>query len=651
MATLRNAWQGIGNIGNPATTIAAEANIAKQLADTRQAGNTNIAGLFTGLGKSDAARIAAEAQQQFNTGNPLIDNRARQEYGAEQVGIHSQQQLSDLFSKQLTDDQDTVQSEANMFAKVDTMNDSKTITGQLGATDFNQIGMGDAFNNYRDNLANDVAQQPYEDAILRQVDTQGFNYNPDNSIAAMRDLNLDPSKPESYTSAVKDAALNKSALRIKDLYAQQGGDMPLILAKKVAAKLFAKSPDAVKFQQGTKFESGQTIASKAADTVRNALVDATGLDPADRATYKIKLDAVNGVLRHMKTHPKLSKEDRANFDQQIGTALEGMNIIPGSGDQGRFGESQSIFNSIFSNKEIKDKNNKVIGMATAAEQIRQQLKGPNGVSLSVQARYKDIIRKRLKDPKTGFPQLPDRIINGYIDKLVQSDSTLGPAFTLGKNVAADRTELNERNRLNAKEIRLSDNAISQRITRSGDGPAVAINDSIEKLKKDGVFDSSKDSLADQAKFREQFEGAYDRARNSFRLNDPKIPGKRIDLLDDEGLAAFNMAFYKMTNERVRIQKDTGLPIVGRFGTNFRADVDIAGSGDDILKRDARDLMRNIMKSVPTTTSERMKTNVRRLEKAIENKAKYEAQGLVSDNDATQSSVPWWLKLDKAVFEK
>ena len=623
----QDAWQGIRNVGNPATTIAAETALTTQLANARQEGNKNIADLFTGLGASDAARIAAEAQQQFNTGNPLIDNRARQEYGAEQVGIHSPQQLNALFNTQLTNDQKNLKTESDMFAQVDKMNDSNTVTGQLGATDFNQIGMGDAFNTYRDNLANDVAQQPYEDAILRQVDTQGFNYNPDNSIAAMRDLNLDPSKPESYTSAVKEAALNKSALRIKDLYAQQGGDMPLILAKKVAAKLFAKSPDAVKFQQGTKFESGQTIASKAADTVRNALVDATDLDPADPATYKIKLDAVNGVLRHIKTHPKLSKEDRANFDQQIGTALEGMNIIPGSGAQGRFGESQSIFNSIFSDKEVKDKNGKVVGITTAEQQIRQQLQGQNGVSLSVQARYKDIIRKRLKDPKTGFPQLPDRIINGYIDKLVQADPTLGPAFTKGKFLAEQKTILDTETTKSNAANRLKDNRKLQEINMTGgNGPDVAIQDMITKFQTTGVFDGSESSLDDEAKLRTEFEGAYTKLRSAFIHKDKD--GNRVDLLDDQGKDAFNMAFYKMATNKVRVEKDAGL-LGMRF--LFKADFDVAGKGGNISSRDPRDLLSIMLKSVPTKASDRMKTNIKSLMTAVNNRKKAIDAGLETEN--------------------
>ncbi|MDC3375243.1 hypothetical protein OAW27_00195 [bacterium] len=622
MATLRNAWQGIGNIGNPGATIAAETALTNQLANARQEGNKNIADLFTGFAESDAARIAAEAQQQFNTGNPLIDNKARQEYGAEQVGIHSPQQLNALFNTQLTNDQKNLKTESDMFAQVDKMNDSNTVTGQLGATDFNQIGMGDAFNNYRDNLANDVAQQPYEDAILRQVDTQGFNYNTDNSIAAMRDLKLDPSKPESYTSAVKEAALNKSALRIKDVYAQQGGDMPLILAKKVAAKLFAKSPDAVKFQQGTAFESKQTIASIKGDEVRSGLLDASKLDPNDKATYGIKLNAINAAVEHIKKHPKMVKADRESFDQQIGVALEGINIVPGSGAQGRFGEVGAIFSSIFPTDKTAPKEKDVTTgkerPLSQEEQMNRLIRSDKGVGLRHQARFKDLIRKRLKDPKTGFPLLPDRIINAYVDNLVAADPNLGPAFTRGKEYAAEQTRINKEAMLTAGKIRDNENKILQKINIAGGGADVAINDTIDKFREQGIFDNSESSMRGQSKLRAMYEDAYSRVRSSFQYTDKD--GNLRDLLDNQGIDAFNLAFHKMAMNKTRIDLDRGL-----FGINFfdTDDIDVKGKGGDISSRDSRELLSIMLESVPNKRGDRMRTNIRLLNDAISRKRKIE----------------------------
>lgn len=619
----QDAWQGIRGIGNPAATIAAETAITNQLANARQQGNQNIGQLFTDLGKADAGRIAAEAQQQFNTGNPLIDNLARKDYAADQVGLHSAAQLNNLFKTQLTEDQKTLKTESDMFEGVKKMNDFQKVTGQMNNIDFSDPNLGGAFSAMTENFAANVDQKPLVDETLRQINNrfaaENITYDPNNSIAAIQDLNLDPKDPKSYTSAVKDAALNKSALRIQGLY---NGEMPLSLAKQVASNLFEKSPDAVKFTQGTAFESKQTIASIKGDEVRSGLLDASKLDPNDKATYGVKLNAINAAVEHIKKHPKMPKEDRDSFDQQIGVALEGINIVPGSGAQGRFGEVGSIFASIFPTGKtapmVKDATTGKERSLSQEEQVNRLVRSNKGVGLRHQARFKDLIRKRLKDPKTGFPLLPDRIINAYVDNLVAADPDLGPAFTRGKEYAAEQTRINKEAMLTAGKIRDNENKILQKINIAGGGADVAINDTIDKFREQGIFDNSESSMRGQSKLRAMYENAYSRVRSSFQYTDKD--GNLRDLLDNQGIDAFNLAFHKMAMNKTRIDLDRGL-----FGINFfdTDDIDVKGKGGDISSRDSRELLSIMMESVPNKRGDRMRTNIRLLNDAISKKRKIE----------------------------
>ena len=153
----QNAWQQIANIGDPARTIAGETALLAERNALVQEGNKNMVDLVKGIGQSDADRIAAEAKNLFNTGNPLIDNRDRIEFGEGQVGIHSPGQLSKLFGAQLKTDQATVQSEAKMFDQVKTMRDSQKVTGQMGESDWSDpLSLTQQSLDWTDNANNNV---------------------------------------------------------------------------------------------------------------------------------------------------------------------------------------------------------------------------------------------------------------------------------------------------------------------------------------------------------------------------------------------------------------------------------------------------------------------------------------------------------------
>ena len=625
----QNAWQQITGIGDPTRTAAIETNLLDKQNQLVQQGNKNIADLFTGLGQSDANRIAAEAKSLFNTGNPLIDNRNRIEYGEGQLGIHSPSQLSKLFGAQLKTDQDTVQSEAKMFDQVKTMRDSQKVTGQMGESDWsNPLNLTQQSLDWTDNANNNVNQSALTNKMVDTIANQsGYQFNPENIFESMAELGLDKNDKKSYTGTVETAAINRAADSLQKNY--QG--LPREVAIAASTKLLGKTKYAGEFARGKVAEGKRTIATDKVEAISNELVNAANLDPKLATTYKSKVTAVNNALKHVARTSNMPKEDQERWDKQVMTVLDSMNLIPGSGAQGRFGETESIFNGLFQDKDIKDKDGTVIGVHTALQQAKEQ-KGRSGTSLVFQARFKDIIRKRLKNPETGFPQLPDRIIDAHIDKLVASDPALGPAFTRGKFLAAEKTKLTTQTIEATAATQLADNQVVNAINQTGgNSPDFAIKATLEKLQKKGVFDGSEESLEDQAKLRDQFEGAYRKVRTSFLYKDPKT-GEQVDLLDDQGLDAFNLAFYKMATNKVRVQKDAGL--LG-FRAWFKADIDVEGVGGDLSKRDARDVLRIMMQSVPNKASDAMKTNIRSFKRAVNLRKKAIDSGIETENMVQQ----------------
>ena len=626
----QNAWQQIANIGDPSKTIVAETNLLDKQNQLVQQGNKNIADLFTGLGQSDANRIAAEAKNLFNTGNPLIDNRNRIEYGEGQVGIHSPSQLSKLFGTQLKTDQDTVQSEAKMFDQVKTMRDSQKVTGQMGESDWsNPLNLEKQSADWTDNANNNVNQSALTNKMVDTIANQsGYQFNPENIFSSMRELSLDVNDKKSYTSTVETAAINRAADSLQKNY--QG--LPREVAIAASTKLLGKTKYAGEFARGKVVEGKRTIDTDKVEALSGALVDAANLDSDLPTTYTKKITAVNNALKYVGKTSNMPKEDRERWDTQIMGVLDSMNLIPGSGAQGRFGETRNIFSKLF--EDITDEETGEV--YTVQQQIYQQLK--NGVTLGIQAKFKDHIRKRLKDPKTGFPMLPDRIINAHIDKLVASDPDLGPAFTKGKFLAAEKTALDSASTKSAAALRLRDNTIMQNINIEGNGPAFAVNTVINKFREKGIFDSSQKSLDTQNKLRLMYGNAYTKLRDSFIYNDKE--GNRIDLLDDQGLDAFNMAFYKMTVNESRVQKDDGL-----FGMDlwYKGDIDVAGEGGDIRSRDPQNLLRIMLKSVPSKASDSMKTNIRSFKKAVSDRKKAVAEGAVTDAEKANTFMQRLLK--------
>jgi len=620
MATNTDAWKQITGIGDPARTIAAETALLDKQHALVQEGNKNIVDLVKGIGQSDADRIAAEAKNLFNTGNPLIDNRDRIAFGEGQVGIHSPGQLSKLFGEQLKTDQDTVQSEAKMFDQVKTMRDSQLVTSQLPTIDFTTpTDLQDAIAISNDNYANNVKQTELTDRLVDTITNEaGLNYNQDNIFASMKELDLDINDPNSYTSTVETSSINKSADKVQELYP----GLNRKLATTVATKLLGKTKHAGHFARGKTKEAAKTIDTIKVDELSNELVNAANLDPDLTTTYDSKVKAVNNALKHVAKTAKMPKEDKERWNNQIMTVLDSMNLIPGSGRQGRFGEARSIFSGLF--KPVKNEKGEIIH--TVGDQVRQQLRGKRGVPLGIQARFKDHIRKRLKDPKTGFPQLTDEIVNAHIDKLVAADPDLGPAFTKGKFLAAERTALETASTQSAAAIRLRDNKKLQQINITGGGPETAINDTLAKLTEKGIIDQTQVSLDGQNKFRLQATRVYTDLRDSFIYDDPET-GEQIDLLDDKGLDAFNMAYHKMLTGKTRVQKDTGL-----FGVQawFTPDYDIAGAGGEMSKRDPQNLLRILLKSVPSKASDAMKTNIKSFKEAVFKRKKAVAAGAKTD---------------------
>ena len=70
-----------------------------------------------------------------------------------------------------------------------------------------------------------------------------------------------------------------------------------------------------------------------------------------------------------------------------------------------------------------------------------------------------------------------------------------------------------------------------------------------------------------------------------------------------------------------------------------ADYDVEGRGGELSDRDPRDLLRNLLKSVPSKASDRMKKNIKALNEAIANKTRLEKAGThKSDNTLQQEAL-------------
>ncbi len=501
----------------------------------------------------------------------------------------------------------------DLYLKEKPIDDLLTEEAELGLIDQTQPLLPQYSQIHQYNKENLIDDKNIRNLIKEEMYNQPFTFNPE-SLASSIDVN----DPETFTNEAYQITRTNMVQNLKtknpnvfDTNAEY---------EALADHILGKSKYASEFSRGKAFDAAKTVETMAVEDVSNDLFAATQLDPNDPQTYAKKIASVNNALQHIRTTKNIPKEDLARFDTQIMSVLEGINIVPGSGAQGRFGESQLIFQSLFKDKKQLDK----------------VLANKQGIGLAVQQRFKDKIRKQLKDPKTGFPNLPDRIINTYIDQLINADSILGPKFADGKFFAEQKATLKRETLQSNKEIRLRENRKLIEINNAGgNDPTIAINDAIAALTKEGVFDNSEESLEDQSKFRDQVERGYTKARHAFMMTNSET-GQRIDLLDDQGKDAFNMAFYKMINERVRMQKDSGV-----FGIRawFTADYDVEGRGGELSDRDPRDLLRNLLKSVPSKASDRMKKNIKALNEAIANKTRLEKAGThKSDNTLQQEAL-------------
>jgi len=399
MATLRNAWQGIGNIGNPATTIAAETALTAQLANARQEGNKNIADLFTGLGKSDADRIVAESEQLFNTGNPLLDNKARTAYAAEQVGLQSPQQLSTRFNTQLANDQQALSTELGNKDLLETSRKRAAKQESLKAL----AGLRPGTPEYKQALEEQKQSGIINDFPTSQLDTLysqelgGAQYEVmEETIQNAIGLGVDPTNPDSFTTNAYNTAIKTISDKIEK---QWPGIQDKSKFDDRAKDILDKSKYGQNFSRRMTVEKGQTTQGIRLNDFASQIVSARTAGNQNLVDQK-----VNETLNFMASN-NVSKEDSARFNKDVELALDRTNVNVS-------GTFQQLFNENYEQSDYVTPS-QAMGLKT---QLREEY------------------RKK-------YPNLPDRLLDPQIAKVIKNTKGLGHAIQQGSLLVQHDSDL------------------------------------------------------------------------------------------------------------------------------------------------------------------------------------------------------------------
>tara|TARA_R110002167_G_scaffold318620_1_gene524304 strand:+ start:1643 stop:3574 length:1932 start_codon:yes stop_codon:yes gene_type:complete len=401
MATLRNAWQAIGNIGNPATTIAAQADITSKLAAARKEGNESAADLFTGLGASDADRIVAESEQLFNTGNPLLDNKARTAYAAEQVGIQSPQQLSKRFNTQLANDQEALSTELGNKDLLETSRkraakqESLKALGGLrpGSPEYKQA----LEEQKRSGIINDFDTSPLDKLYSQEFGGTQYEVT-EETIRNAIGLDVDINDPTKFGVVAENNAIKTISDKIEK---QWPGIQDKSIFDTRAKDILGKSKYGQNFDRQTKLEAGETtqdvrlkgLSSNIAAAIRSKNPDAVD-------------NEVNATLDFLQAN-NITGEKAKVFDKNVELALDRSRIDPAA---------------IFQNAEY---GNTTYGTT--------QRISPTKASM-LQADIKAAYREK-------YPNLPDRLLDPQVAKVISANQQLGFAIAEGKKDAAYKANL------------------------------------------------------------------------------------------------------------------------------------------------------------------------------------------------------------------
>lgn len=357
------------------------------------------------------------------------------------------------------------------------------------------------------NLATGTPDKAITDIYAQEFGNADITVSPE-TIQAAVGVGMDMTNPDSFGQAAYDRAVSIisdklekewTGIRDKSVFDQRAKD------------LLSKSQWGQNFDRQTKLEAGETTQSVRLKERSAAIANAISLQNPDLVDAE-----VNKTLNFLQAN-NITGPEADVFNKNIELALDRSNVNPAS-----------IFQNSSYGKNVPYQTNPVITPMQAAR-----------LTKDLKATY----RKK-------YPNLPDRLLDPQVAKVIKADQELGFAISQGSKIAASRANITADFMEQAEEYKSQQHKALFRMAQTS--PEVYIAERLsDKFRKEN-YEGSGYTANDVNRVAQESSHIMGRLRQFFK-NDK---GEFLPARNPETLAAFRLAASKAIIGNAGIDEDS-----------------------------------------------------------------------------------------------
>jgi len=462
------------------------------------------------------------------------------------------------------------------------------------------------------NLQNSINVPEHTAAYKNLFERENFTLSPDTIIQGVGTDSLDLGGnvliKENFTPKNYEKTIQIAEANIRKRF-------PLLRDETVIRSRAKALVDNSKYGPEFARQAGYSMVDKEINTLASNL--GTAIDKGDSVG---KFKAANAMMSYMRIN-KVSPDDKIRFNADIMQVVRTMDIFPGSGKGGGFGEARLLFNSMFG--DVTE-----TGSSKQAAILIDRGNVPSGI----QAKFKDLLREVYRG---RLPGMTDEILTQQMGVILNNDSDLSTAFVGGQKTAAGRSRTRDMQQTAVIDAKTVQTKLLIRINKSPDRGVKNIisNDILADWREKGYL--GKDDAATETKLRRQVDLLTDRLDSFFRGPDGKT------LLTREGKNAYKLTVTRMLKNNVGLDKDR---MWRWFGDRddivlTRPTADMSGDDFNAIMELFRKNMPDPKYSVQSTTKDgfKIKDGAAQLLKVMEEKQK-EVASLPDDVNLYNDSI-------------
>jgi len=357
------------------------------------------------------------------------------------------------------------------------------------------------------NLATGTPDKVITDIYAQEFGTADISVSPD-TIQAALGVGVDMTNPDNFGTA----AYNRAVSTISDkLENEWTGIRDKSVFDKRAKDLLSKSQWGQNFDRQTKLEAGETTQGIRLKERSAAIAAAISSQDPDLVDAE-----VNKTLNFLQAN-NITGPEADVFNKNIELALDRSNVNPAS-----------IFQNSSYGKNVPYQTNPVITPMQASRLTND---------------IKEVYRKK-------YPNLPDRLLDPQVAKVIKADQELGFAISQGSKIAASRANITADFMEQAEEYKSQQHKALFRMAQTS--PEVYIAERLsDKFRKEN-YEGSGYTANDVNRVAQESSHIMGRLRQFFK-NDQ---GEFLPARNPETLAAFRLAASKAIIGNAGIDEDS-----------------------------------------------------------------------------------------------